>query len=172
MNRLCRNILTKSSLTRNALSFAVKTEGEIQSRCALSSFALVNSQPLALKSMTRLNNFNAFKIATSVRFNVTNTDKNTAQFKPERRDDRFTHDRERPTKTFQKDSSSALDEFEVEGNMPNESTGKAADYSSKETNGFASFGLPPPLLESLVKLGYNKPFEIQEATLKHTLAGK
>ena len=64
-----------------------------------------------------------------------------------------------------------VEELEEEGG-PVESAGEASDYHSKKEIGFASFDLPPQLLERMVKLGYDSPFEIQEATLKYTLAGK
>lgn len=38
--------------------------------------------------------------------------------------------------------------------------------------GFAEFELPQELLVKLDELGFKTPFEIQAATLKHTLAGK
>jgi superfamily II DNA/RNA helicase len=64
-----------------------------------------------------------------------------------------------------------LEELEEEDG-PVESVGEALDYTSKATNGFASFNLPEPLIERMTKLGYNKPFEIQQETLKHTLEGR
>ena len=179
MNRLCKNLFTKSGLlARYVPTFGVRSETE---RCGLSSFALINSQQFALKANTRLANSSVFAINTSVRFNVSNTDFKTAQFKPRERSEnsfggsggggRFKNDR--APRQFVKEVGSEIDEFETEdASLEETASGATSDYSSKASNGFASFDLPAPLLERLVSLGYDKPFEIQEATLKHTLAGK
>jgi hypothetical protein len=37
---------------------------------------------------------------------------------------------------------------------------------------FLDYNLPESLVQSLKELGYDKPFPIQEATLRHTLEGK
>ena len=75
----------------------------------------------------------------------------------------------RPPK-FEKEIGTEVEE--LEGNGPLESEGEVNDYHSKTANGFENFDLPKPLIDNLNKLGYDKPFEIQEATLKYTLAGK
>ena len=64
------------------------------------------------------------------------------------------------------------DSENFEGAAQVESTGKATDYGTVDSNDFSKFNLPPQLIQRMNELGYNKPFEIQESTLKHTLEGK
>ena len=37
---------------------------------------------------------------------------------------------------------------------------------------FSKYNLPAELVDRMKELGFTKPFEIQEATLKHTLEGR
>lgn len=55
--------------------------------------------------------------------------------------------------------------------MPTESSGDLSNYESKNHVKFSDFKIPQELLERLTELGFDKPFEIQEKTLKHTLEG-
>lgn len=57
---------------------------------------------------------------------------------------------------------------------PVESVGHEISFEAQSgtNNGFAEFGLPELLLKRLDELGYKTPFEIQAATLKHTLEGR
>jgi hypothetical protein len=64
------------------------------------------------------------------------------------------------------------DDLDFEGAEPVDSQGKETDYKTKSDNDFAKFGLSSKLLSRLNELGYTKPFEIQDTTLAHTLAGK
>lgn len=48
---------------------------------------------------------------------------------------------------------------------------KRESYAVQDKN-FSDYNLPETLLASLKKLGYDKPFPIQEETLKHSLEGK
>lgn len=66
-----------------------------------------------------------------------------------------------------------LDENQFGDAEPVESVGHDVNFADESnTNGFAEFNLPESLLRRLEELGYKKPFEIQSATLKHTLEGK
>ena len=61
----------------------------------------------------------------------------------------------------------------LEGDSPMESAGVESSYLSNTSGAdFANFDIPQVLLDRLKTLGYTKPFEIQNETLKHTLAGK
>lgn len=53
-------------------------------------------------------------------------------------------------------------------------TSDTKNIANNETNdlSFEAFNLPNDLLNQLKELGYNKPFPIQQATLRHTLDGK
>ena len=93
-----------------------------------------------------------------------------AEFRPKRRED-MAGNRFGKESSHQMETGTQLEELE-EDDGPIESVGEANDYHSKSTNGFAGFDLPPPLIERMDTLGYKVPFEIQAATLKHTLAGK
>jgi hypothetical protein len=53
-----------------------------------------------------------------------------------------------------------------------ESSGKASDYGTTETQDFSKYNLPAELVDRMKELGFTKPFEIQEATLKHSLEGR
>lgn len=69
-----------------------------------------------------------------------------------------------------------LDEEEYGDAVPVESVGHEISFEAASTkpgkNGFEEFNLPQELIEQMNKLGYTTPFEIQAATLNHTLAGK
>ncbi len=70
---------------------------------------------------------------------------------------------------FLEDRHSTI-EADFQDAVPVESTG-ISDYGSK-TSDFSKYNLPAELLERLNQFGYDKPFEIQEATLQHSLEGK
>jgi hypothetical protein len=65
-----------------------------------------------------------------------------------------------------------FDNESFEGGEQVESSGKASDYGKESSSDFSKFNLPPQLIQRMNELGYTKPFEIQEATLKHTLEGR
>ena len=56
---------------------------------------------------------------------------------------------------------------------PVEAVGHEVSFKAEAVkNGFAEFDLPDVLIKRLDELNYKQPFEIQAATLKHTLTGK
>lgn len=56
---------------------------------------------------------------------------------------------------------------------PVEAVGHEVSFADESVKGgFAEFDIPEQLLKRLNELGFKTPFEIQAATLKHTLAGK
>ena len=61
-------------------------------------------------------------------------------------------------------------EFDFENAEPIEVTGQSTSYTVAES--FEKFDLPAELLQRMNELGYTKPYEIQEATLPYSLAGK
>ena len=60
----------------------------------------------------------------------------------------------------------------MEDAEPVETNHQAADYGSEGVADFSQYNLPSQLADRLKELGYTKPFEIQQATLKHTLNGR
>lgn len=61
----------------------------------------------------------------------------------------------------------------IEEAEPVEYNKQALEYASNsESNEFDKYGLNADFLNRLKELGYNKPFEIQEKTLEHTLVGR
>ena len=60
----------------------------------------------------------------------------------------------------------------MEDAEPVETNHQAADYGSEGVTDFSQYNLPSQLADRLKELGYTKPFEIQQATLKHTLNGR
>ena len=84
-------------------------------------------------------------------------------------------DRKRFPSKFVKQNEK-LDEEEYGDAIPVESVGHEISFAATSTtpgkNGFEEFNLPQELIEQMNKLGYTTPFEIQAATLNHTLAGK
>ena len=165
MNHLCKNLLAKSYLARlgfNATRFDIQNQSKyLFSTLTLNSFQ--SSQPNKLKSESLINS------GTTVRYYLSQTDKNNSLNLKARRFDDF--DRRKPRK-FNDDKQKIEDFDEFKDEAPIESTGEKADYTSKTKNGFSVYNLPEKLSERMKILGYTTPFEIQEATLKHTLAGK
>jgi hypothetical protein len=80
--------------------------------------------------------------------------------------------RERFSTLLERDKSVREDDQDFEGAEPIESLGQEIDYKVKLTSDFSKYGLSDKLLARLAELGFKKPFEIQDATLEHTLAGK
>ncbi len=151
MNQLCKNFIIKNSFTRSL--FSLNKLNYLQTPKFLSSSLLNNNiQTKPIYSEYLLN-----KINTSIRHYVSSS-KPYSGIKPQFKKKNFAEDRH---STIQADFKDAL---------PVESTGQS-DYGSK-TSDFSKFNLPSELVASLHKLGYEKPFEIQEATLKHSLEGK
>lgn len=174
MNQICKNLISKSSLLKHAfrspLCFENVLSNSSQSLKCASSFIILNK------------NFESTSLSFK-RFYVSNTDSNPSfDLKYERNPSSEFKSRERGfypnrSNTFNKrrndfgDRLGSKEEDFVDAE-PVESTGKQADYSNKEHHGFSDYDIPEKLQARLVELGFNSPFEIQEKTLKHTLAGK
>ncbi|CAF0717735.1 unnamed protein product [Brachionus calyciflorus] len=172
MNQLCKNLVTKNFMFKNALNSVKYINNK--------NFLLTQAIS-CLSSLRILNNAETFK--TSQRLYVTNTDSTSSykvkydreekgEFQPRNRDySRKPNFRNRPEFEDRNDRFGSKEE-DFENAEPVEPTGTKVDYLNKEHHNFGNFNIPEKLLARLKELGYTQPFEIQEKTLPHTLAGK
>ncbi len=151
MNQFCRHLVIKNSLNKSI--FAVNKLNFSQTPKYISSSLLNSNNTIKYINFDYL----PIKINTQVRLYVSSS-KPYSGIRPQLKRNSFSEDRHSTIEADFKDA------------VPVESTGQS-DYGSK-TSDFSKFDLPAELLERLKELGYDKPFEIQEATLKHSLEGK
>jgi hypothetical protein len=144
----------------------------LQNACAINS--LVNNTQIRLISSKNLNNFNKFSYELNDNEGSFSNKRvsNFDGFKKGGYGRDFGYSK-RPTNRNKSYSPHMAAEYEdVEGIEPIESTGQQADYKTHNATKFSDFEIPEQLQNRLKELGYETPFEIQEKTLKHTLAGK
>lgn len=178
MSQLLRNLLTINSIANRALTHGFKfsnPQNHLTKLVTNRIYSPISSFKSSLVTNTFPQNSAEFKVKrnydhldeehrpTKFGQHFINKRENDKQFSRFNRT-RF-NDKPR-NKTIQRDF-----DHDIEGDEPVESTGKASDYTTS-SNSFDQFNLPKQLLDRLNELGYNKPFEIQEKTLQHTLEGR
>lgn len=162
MNKICK-IIGNTSVLLNARHFNCLSFNRTSHLLNASSLVALN----------RKSDLFSAKIAnttttTHVRFYQRKFD-----FKPkfESRPGRFGGGRKFDSKGPGRTINAKLWDEDLDEAQPVESTTKA-DYTTESKLTFRDFDIPEELVNQLEKLGYKTPFEIQEKTLKTTLAGK
>jgi hypothetical protein len=147
MSQLFKSILAKNFLAQRA--FAYKTSSQLRS-------THFNGSLLVSLPTSRAHQINTY---------VTNS--NPPKFN--KFQSKLAYDSDRK---FREDIVK-YEQYGIEDAEPVEFDNKAVDYSSQSNaNGFDKYNLPAELMRQMNKFGYNTPFEIQEATLTETLAGR
>jgi hypothetical protein len=167
MNQLCKNLVSRGTLNK-LLSFNNKINLLQSHQNCISSFPLAFS----FQKSSLLNDKN--KIALNGTINTTrsyvyNSNPNTSNFKYNKKFDY--ESRNRSGGRFSNERVQSTIEQDFQDAEPVESSG-SLNLASTTSNSFANFDIPQSLLARLTELGYETPFEIQVATLEHSLSGR